>query len=69
MTLQPSLLIPMLPYNSLSPGFIVLEKTVGFESLNYNFLPSLAYSAIIAVLPAADAGLLMALQADPAIAC
>ena len=69
MTLQPSLLIPMLPYNSLCPGFIALEKTVVFENLNYYFLPSLAHSSIIAVLPAADAGLLMALQADPAIAC
>lgn len=69
MTLKISLLIPMLPCNSLSPGFNVLKKTVGFKSLNYYFLLPLAHSSVIVALPAADAGLLMAFQADPAIAC
>lgn len=69
MTLQISLSIPMLACDSLSPGFTVLEKTPVFRILKYYFLLSLAHSSIIAVLPAVDAGLLMASQTDPAIAC
>lgn len=69
MTLQISFSIPMLACDSLSPGFTVLEKTPVFRILKYYFLLSLAHSSIIAVLPAVDAGLLMASQTDPAIAC
>lgn len=54
---------------TLSPGFTVLKKTPVFRILKYYFLLSLAHSSIIAVLPVVDAGLLMASQTDPAIAC